>query len=64
MPRSGHSATLYNENYMLIFGGILDITKELDDMMLFDLERNQWANLFEELMLLPIRQKYGSLLFR
>ncbi len=42
LPRSGHSATVHN-NYMLVFGGILDVTKELDDMLLFDLEMKKWT---------------------
>lgn len=49
---------------MLVFGGILDVTKELDDMLLYDLDRRRWTHLFEELMLSPIRQKYGSLLLK
>lgn len=61
LPRSGHSASLY-QNYMIIFGGILDVCKELDDMVIYDLERRQWVRFFEELMLSPIRQKYGGLL--
>lgn len=42
LPRSGHSASLY-KNYMIIFGGILDVCKELDDMLIFDLERKRWV---------------------
>lgn len=34
---------------MIVFGGILDVTKELDDMMLFDLEKKRWIHLFEGL---------------
>jgi hypothetical protein len=33
--RSGASASLYNEK-IYIFGGILEITKELNDMLVFD----------------------------
>jgi hypothetical protein len=49
---------------MIIFGGILDITKELDDMIIFDLDKRKWVQLFEELMLSPIRQKYGTLMLK
>jgi len=31
---------------MIVFGGILDVTKELDDMMIFDLENKTWVELF------------------
>ena len=39
VSRSGHSAQVYNE-YMLIFGGIHEVTSELDDMMAFNLKTN------------------------
>lgn len=35
LGRSGHSACLY-DHYMLIFGGIHEVTRELDDMIAFD----------------------------
>jgi hypothetical protein len=34
-PRSGHSATVF-KGKMLIFGGILELTKELNDLLAFD----------------------------
>ena len=37
LPRSGHSASIQGQ-YMIVFGGILDVTKELDDMTIFDIE--------------------------
>jgi hypothetical protein len=40
---------------MIVFGGILDVCKELDDMIIYDLERKRWVRFFEELMLSPIR---------
>lgn len=49
---------------MIIFGGILDVTKELDDMIIYDLDKRKWVQLFEELMLSPIRQKYGTLMLK
>lgn len=48
-PRSGHSASLYNENFMIIYGGIVEITKELNDMHIFDMVNNKWICLFEEI---------------
>jgi N-acetylneuraminic acid mutarotase len=60
-PRSGHSATLF-DHYMLIFGGIIEVTKELDDLVLYDFKQRKWIQLFEELMLSPIKQKYGNII--
>jgi len=36
LERSGHSCSLYGE-YLVIFGGFFEITKELNDLYLFDL---------------------------
>jgi hypothetical protein len=48
LPRSGHSACLYKD-MMLIFGGIYEVTKELDDMYLFDFRNKRWILFFEEI---------------
>ena len=37
LPRSGHSASNYKKHLMIIYGGIYEITKELNDMHIFDL---------------------------
>ena len=34
---------------MIVFGGILDVTKELDDMTIYDIEQKRWTQLFEGL---------------
>lgn len=34
---------------MIIYGGIFEITKELNDMHIFDIAKNQWVCLFEEI---------------
>ena len=47
IPRSGHSACLYKD-MMLVFGGILEVTKELDDMYIYDLRNKKWILFFEE----------------
>jgi N-acetylneuraminic acid mutarotase len=47
MPRSGHQCDVYN-HYMVLFGGIFEITKELNDFMLYDFNANKWVTLFEE----------------
>jgi Galactose oxidase, central domain len=33
---------------MVIFGGIFEITREMNDFFLFDLKNNKWITLFEE----------------
>lgn len=33
---------------MILFGGIYEITKELNDFMLYDFKQNKWITLFEE----------------
>ena len=48
-PRSGHSASIYNEKFMIIYGGIEEITKELNDLHIFNLHENKWMCLFEEI---------------
>ena len=59
IARSGHSACLYGEYYMVIFAGILEVTKELDDMMVFDMRSSKWYTLFEEAMHSPNRKNFA-----
>jgi Galactose oxidase, central domain len=33
---------------MVVFGGIYEITKELNDLHLFDFKKRRWVTLFEE----------------
>ncbi len=44
LPRSGHSSDVYDGN-LVIFGGIFDVTKELNDLSIFSLEKNEWITL-------------------
>jgi hypothetical protein len=34
---------------MVVYGGIFDICKELNDMHVFDMKNDRWVCLFEEL---------------
>jgi hypothetical protein len=43
---------------MIIFGGIFDITQELNDMHMYDLKNHRWVTFFEELMS-PTKKKGG-----
>ena len=47
IARSGHSAVLY-EGYICIFGGIFEVTKELNDLQLYDIANNRWICLFSD----------------
>jgi len=47
LPRSGHSASVFGD-FMVIFGGIYEVTKELNDMHIFHMKTEKWACLFEE----------------
>lgn len=49
LPRSGHTASIYKDHFMIIYGGIYEITKELNDMHIFDLKKDRWICLFEEI---------------
>ncbi|CAI2360532.1 unnamed protein product [Moneuplotes crassus] len=47
LSRSGHSATVY-KNFMIIFGGIHELTQELNDLEAFDLKSKKWYSVIEE----------------
>ena len=49
MERSGHSSSIFKDQYMIIYGGIFEVTKELNDMHIFDLQSDKWICLFEEI---------------
>jgi N-acetylneuraminic acid mutarotase len=45
--RSGHSASIYKENYLVVFGGITAVTKELDDVCALNLVTKEWSQITE-----------------
>jgi len=47
MERSGHSVGVHNE-HMIIFGGIFEVTKELNDVHIFNMKTSKWVCLQEE----------------
>ena len=47
VARSGHSACIF-EDHMVIFAGIHEVTKELDDMAAYSFKDNKWLHLFSE----------------
>lgn len=42
-PRSGHSTVVHGEK-MYIFGGLLELTKELNDLVVFDFETKKFSS--------------------
>lgn len=55
LPRSGHSASLYNDT-MVVFGGMHEVTKELNDVLVFNIKNKKWVTFFEE-MGSPVRDR-------
>ena len=49
LPRSGHAAQVYRDQYMIVYGGIFFVTRELNDLHIFDMKKEKWVCLFEEL---------------
>jgi hypothetical protein len=47
---------------MIIFGGIFEVTKELNDMHLFDMRSKKWIQFFEETSS-PLGKKGGFNMF-
>lgn len=47
LPRSGHKTCVF-ENMMFLFGGIFEITKELNDVWAFNLNSKKWILIFDE----------------
>mmetsp|Transcript_32372 Transcript_32372/g.31673 ORF Transcript_32372/g.31673 Transcript_32372/m.31673 type:complete len:190 (+) Transcript_32372:330-899(+) len=47
LSRSGHTACLY-EDLMIVFGGIHEITREMEDLFFLDFKRNKWVLLYDE----------------
>jgi N-acetylneuraminic acid mutarotase len=47
ISRSGHSTGIF-KNYVIVYGGIHELTQELSDMYLYDLNSNKWMMVFEE----------------
>ena len=47
LSRSGHSSGAF-KNFIIIYGGIHELTQELSDMYLYDITRKKWVMIFEE----------------
>jgi len=44
---------------MIVFGGIHEVTRELNDMCAFDLKQRRWIQFFEE-MNSPVKGSWGN----
>lgn len=47
LERTGHSCDIIG-HYMVIFGGLFELTKELNDLYVFDLKNHQWIKIFDD----------------
>jgi len=45
---------------MVIFGGIHEVTKELDDMYLYDFRNSKWYQLYDEISNIEKKRTYPS----
>ena len=45
--RSGHSACIF-KGFMIVFGGMKSVTKEVDDTLAFNFETKEWHQVFGE----------------
>jgi hypothetical protein len=54
--RSGHTACVYGD-IMVIFGGIYEVTKELNDVLAYSFPQKRWVSLSENTSPLKITKK-------
>lgn len=48
MQKSGHQMSLYKNRYILVFGGIHEVTYEMNDLKIFDVTTKVWKTIDEE----------------
>ena len=46
-PRSGHTSVTFKD-FICVFGGIFEVTRELNDCHLYDIANNRWVCLFND----------------
>lgn len=46
-PRSGHTMNDYGD-FLVVFGGIFEVTKELNDCVVFSLKQQEWICIHQE----------------
>ena len=42
VERGGQQGIIYKNRFMCIFGGIHEVTNELNDLLVFDLQTSKW----------------------
>jgi len=47
VERSGHTTDVFDD-YLVIFGGIWDVTKELNDLHFLSFSQNRWINVHND----------------
>jgi len=53
--RSGHTNCLFDD-FIFIFGGIYEVTKELNDIYAYSIEKNRWFKI-SDVNSSPIKKK-------
>ena len=53
LHKSGHQITLVNNKYIVVFGGIHEVTYEMNDLKAFDVTTKKWQTIEEENKNLP-----------
>jgi len=48
LHKSGHQIALHKDRYILVFGGIHEVTYEMNDFKAFDLQTKHWRTIDEE----------------
>lgn len=46
--RGGHSCVMFKERFLFVFGGMQEVTMELNDLSLFDIKTSKWHLLLED----------------
>lgn len=46
--KSGHQITLFKNKHILVFGGIHEVTYEMNDLKIFDVVKKTWSTIDEE----------------
>ena len=48
LQKSGHQVTLYKGKHILVFGGIHEVTYEMNDLKIFNVMTKKWTTVYEE----------------
>jgi hypothetical protein len=48
LEKSGHQMTLFKNQFLLVFGGIHEVTYEMNDLRMYNLQTKRWSIVDEE----------------